>query len=142
MTIKEYREAHGMTQGELAETVGVAQNVVSRWERGTVQPSMKYLPILARIFGCRVEDIRPAPRKRTKTEILTAADRDGLTAAERQRKVKMEWAKELSGLQADPETADRLAAMIPANWWADYSAQHIGEALALMAASYQAGHSA
>ena len=32
--IKHFREASGLTQGELAESIGVGQSAVANWERG------------------------------------------------------------------------------------------------------------
>jgi transcriptional regulator with XRE-family HTH domain len=36
--IRQRREALGLTQGQLAEKLGVALNTVSRWENGASQP--------------------------------------------------------------------------------------------------------
>ena len=41
----------GLTQAQLARTVGVADTQISRWRRGQVVPSVQYLQRLADTFG-------------------------------------------------------------------------------------------
>jgi transcriptional regulator with XRE-family HTH domain len=43
--------SRGMTQAQLARSVGVADTQVSRWRRGQVVPSLQYLQRLADAFG-------------------------------------------------------------------------------------------
>src|ERR1041385_2692259 len=43
--------SRGLTQAQLARTVGVADTQVSRWRRGQVVPSVQYLQRLADTFG-------------------------------------------------------------------------------------------
>ncbi len=43
--------SRGLTQAQLARTVGVADTQVSRWRRGQVVPTVQYLQRLADIFG-------------------------------------------------------------------------------------------
>ncbi|HUS17000.1 MAG TPA: helix-turn-helix domain-containing protein [Chloroflexia bacterium] len=42
---------HGLSQAALARTVGVADAQVSRWRRGQVVPSVRYLQQIADTFG-------------------------------------------------------------------------------------------
>lgn len=55
--IKSLRERAGLTQLELATALNVRQASVSRWESGDSMPSADKLPELAKIFGCRIEDL-------------------------------------------------------------------------------------
>lgn len=55
--IKKLREAHKMTQAELAERVGVGRSTVTKWENGDAIPRPKILIKLSRMFGCRIEDL-------------------------------------------------------------------------------------
>lgn len=57
-TIRELREAHGWTQGELAERVGTHANTVARWERGEVQPGKQSWLLLSRVFRRAVGSIQ------------------------------------------------------------------------------------
>ena len=38
--IKSHRQRHGLSQAQLAETIGVSQRTISRWERGDDNPSI------------------------------------------------------------------------------------------------------
>src|SRR5690349_25138700 len=43
--------SHGLSQAQLARSVGVADTQVSRWRRGQVVPTLQYLQRLADTFG-------------------------------------------------------------------------------------------
>src|SRR5207245_10158701 len=43
--------SRGLTQAQLARSVGVADTQVSRWRRGQVVPTVQYLQRLADTFG-------------------------------------------------------------------------------------------
>lgn len=45
--IKQSRIALALSQGELAEKIGIKQEVLSRWETNKVKPSMKSIKKLA-----------------------------------------------------------------------------------------------
>lgn len=140
MTIKQFRENKGMTQGELAAALGTSQVAVSRWESGAVQPSVATLRKLAAVFGCRMDDITPAARKLKAKDILTSEAYECLAAEERRYILKVEQAKEYSGWRAYGTTMSRLLDRIPAEWWDVYSAQHIGEVMAMLKRAYDDGH--
>ena len=53
---KRLRERKGLTQKEVAEKLIIAPQSVSKWERGECLPSLEFLPALARILSCRVEE--------------------------------------------------------------------------------------
>ena len=48
--IKQSRIALALSQGELAEKLGISQVVLSRWETNTVKPSMKSIKKLAEVL--------------------------------------------------------------------------------------------
>lgn len=50
-TIREWRNARFLTQGELAEILGVSYFTISNWELGIKQPRMKNLRALAGALG-------------------------------------------------------------------------------------------
>lgn len=54
-----YRVDRGLTQGELAARLGVAEATVQDWELGRRIPRMASLFRMTEIFGCRVEDLYP-----------------------------------------------------------------------------------
>lgn len=56
-TISTLRKAHGMTQLELAEQMGVTDKAVSKWERDLSCPDVASIPRLAEIFGVTVDEL-------------------------------------------------------------------------------------
>lgn len=57
MSFLSAREKAGMTQKEVAKTVGVDQSAVSFWETGKTAPRAAILPILAKLYGCTVDEL-------------------------------------------------------------------------------------
>ena len=55
MRIRALREAAGMTQMELASSMGVVQNAVSNWENEVCLPGHS-VP-LAELLGCKIDDL-------------------------------------------------------------------------------------
>ena len=47
----------GITQGELAEKMGVRVVTVSRWVRGEVEPSLSTLKEIAALLDCSVQEL-------------------------------------------------------------------------------------
>ena len=140
MTIKQFRASKGMTQGELAAALGTSQVAISRWESGAVQPSAATLRKLASVFGCQMDNITPAARKLKAKDIFAREAYECLTAEERRYTLKVEQAKECSGWRAYGTTMSRLLDRIPEEWWDAYSAQHIGEVMAMLKRAYDDGH--
>ena len=53
--IRSLRLEKGMTQLELAESIGVSDKAVSKWERGCGAPDISVLPVLSKILGADTE---------------------------------------------------------------------------------------
>lgn len=49
------RKAHGMTQAQLAEALGVSFASVSKWERGAAAPELRLIAELADLFGVSID---------------------------------------------------------------------------------------
>ena len=45
------------TQKEVAQILGVKGAAVSKWERGLSKPRADKLPILAKLYGCSIEEL-------------------------------------------------------------------------------------
>ena len=45
------------TQREVAKTLGVKESAASKWERGLARPRADKLPILAKLYGCTIEEL-------------------------------------------------------------------------------------
>ena len=55
--IKSLRLAASMTQEQLAQSLGVSAQAVSKWESGTNMPDILLLPELSVIFGVSIDDL-------------------------------------------------------------------------------------
>ena len=55
--LKEYREAKGIKQADLAELVGVRRETIVNLERGKYNPSLKLAMDIAKVFHVTVEDL-------------------------------------------------------------------------------------
>ena len=55
--IRTQREAHGMSQTELAGRLGVTSTAVNKWEAGARVPRLPKLIAMAQIFGCTMDDL-------------------------------------------------------------------------------------
>lgn len=53
--LKAIRVAKGMTQSDLANTMGVTQPVITMWESGTTVPNGAKLPDLADALCCSID---------------------------------------------------------------------------------------
>ena len=56
-TIKRLREAKGLTQGELAEQIGVTAKAVSKWETAKGLPDISLIELLSRALGVSVMEL-------------------------------------------------------------------------------------
>ena len=55
--IKQLRFKAGLTQGQLAEKLGIGAQSVSKWENALAMPDITALPLLAEIFGISIDDL-------------------------------------------------------------------------------------
>lgn len=55
--IKEYRARYNMSQGDLAEKVGVRRETIGHLENGRYNPSLKLAMDIAATFNTTVEEI-------------------------------------------------------------------------------------
>jgi transcriptional regulator with XRE-family HTH domain len=55
--IQSYRKQQSMTQGKLAEALGVTAQAVSKWENDQSCPDINMLPKLAQIFGITTDEL-------------------------------------------------------------------------------------
>lgn len=59
MNIMRERRLRGAipTQREVAKMLGVQESSVSKWERGVAKPRADKLPMLAKLYGCTIEEL-------------------------------------------------------------------------------------
>lgn len=55
--VKEFRARHDLTQGELAEHVGVTRQTIVSLEKGNSTPSLLLAMDIAEAFGVPIEEI-------------------------------------------------------------------------------------
>ncbi|WP_294769964.1 helix-turn-helix transcriptional regulator [uncultured Gemmiger sp.] len=55
--LKEYREAKGFKQADLAELVGVRRETIVNLEKGKYNPSLKLAMDIAKVFHTTVEEL-------------------------------------------------------------------------------------
>jgi len=64
--ILKYRKKSGLSQDELAQKLGVTFQAVSKWENAKAAPDIAFLPIMADVFGCHIDELFS---REVKTEI-------------------------------------------------------------------------
>ena len=57
--LKAYRDRHDLSQGDLADMLGVSRVAVTRWESGARQPDRDLLAKIAEKTGIHPADLRP-----------------------------------------------------------------------------------
>ena len=57
MRIRELRDRAGMTQDELAASVGVVRSAVANWEVEISLPKARLLPLLAEALECSIDEL-------------------------------------------------------------------------------------
>nr|WP_275672389.1 helix-turn-helix transcriptional regulator [Thermomonas alba] len=55
--MRELREQQGWSQAELAQRLAVSRQTVNALETGKYDPSLPLAFRIARLFGCRIEDV-------------------------------------------------------------------------------------
>lgn len=56
-TLKQLRKQRGLSQCELAVSIGVSQGAVSQWESGAAKPTVENLVAIAKALGCKLDDL-------------------------------------------------------------------------------------
>ena len=57
VNIQKYRKRAGLTQEELAEKLDVTFQAVSKWENAKSAPDILFLPTMANLFGCSIDEL-------------------------------------------------------------------------------------
>ena len=55
--IRELRQEKQLSQEELARLLGVDRSAVAKWETGTNLPRAEKLIMMAKVFGCSVDEL-------------------------------------------------------------------------------------
>ena len=54
--IKEYRKKSKLSQNQFGRLIGVSAQAVCKWEQNVCYPDIIFLPHLARILQCQIDD--------------------------------------------------------------------------------------
>ncbi len=55
------RKDAGYTQAQIAEAIGVERSTYANWECGYFWPNAAYLPMIADLLCCSIDDLYKAP---------------------------------------------------------------------------------
>ena len=65
------RKAHGYTQEEVADKLGISNRTLSKWETDRSSPDILYLPALADLYGVTVDEILRGERAKREEQPLS-----------------------------------------------------------------------
>ncbi len=68
--IAELRKSSGMTQEQLAETLGVSSQAVSKWENEVTMPDIMLLPVIAGCFDITVDELYGGKKTKEKRQVI------------------------------------------------------------------------
>ena len=72
--IKELRKQRGITQEQLAESIGVSFQAVSKWENNIALPDITLAPVLASYFGVSMDELFDFSLSKTEIEAESMAE--------------------------------------------------------------------
>ena len=67
--IKKLRQERGMTQEQLAKSIGISFQAISKWENDIALPDITLVPTLAQIFGVSTDDLFAYNQKEIQDDI-------------------------------------------------------------------------
>lgn len=70
--LKQTRQAHGLTQADLAKHLGITPQAVSKWERGENMPDVTFFPDLSALYNLPIDTLLTA--EQLEPETLSPAD--------------------------------------------------------------------
>ncbi len=94
--LRELRLDKNLTQEQLAETLGVSNRSVSRWENGNNMPDLGLLLELSKLYGVGVDEIFDGKRKETHMDEQTAETIEKVADYANEEKLRLK--KTLRGL--------------------------------------------
>ncbi len=76
--IAQYRRQKGLTQEELASTLGVSPQAVSKWENDQTCPDISLLPQLAQLLGITTDELLSGKENLPAVRVLPPEERKSL----------------------------------------------------------------
>ncbi len=71
--IRELRKERGITQEQLAESIGISFQAVSKWENNIAFPDITLAPVLASYFGVSLDELFGFDKEKTQKEVRAIA---------------------------------------------------------------------
>ena len=97
--ITNLRKAHGMTQEELSEAVGVTRQTISKWELDSSTPDLEYLCKLCDLFGVTTDDLIRSDREIVEATKAATTPIPAPTPVSRPEQAPQSPSKQISGLR-------------------------------------------
>ena len=72
--IADLRKSNGMTQEQLAETLGVSSQTVSKWENEVTMPDIMLLPVIAGCFDITVDELYGGKKLTERRQVIDYDD--------------------------------------------------------------------
>ncbi len=72
--IRELRKQRGITQEQLAESIGISFQAVSKWENNIALPDITLAPVLASYFGVSIDELFDFNLKEIESAVETITD--------------------------------------------------------------------
>ena len=107
--LRHLRLAHGLTQEELAASLGVSDKAVSRWETGAVCPDIELLPGLANFFNVSLDELCGMEKLRSPGTLRHIFDEECSKRASGDIQGAIETLRTLCELTCSPEPTATLA---------------------------------
>ena len=76
MNLANARKRLGLTQGEIAEQIGVDQSSISLWEAGKCSPNVRLIPKVAIAYQISVDEVISATEKSVERKQSDNPDRN------------------------------------------------------------------
>lgn len=73
--IRELRRQRGITQEQLADSIGVSFQAVSKWETGIALPAITLTPLLASYFGVSMDELFDFSLQKIEAEVMKIVDK-------------------------------------------------------------------
>lgn len=73
MSLRTAREAAGYSQMDVAKLLHINQSSVSLWESGRHRPRTSFLPKLAKLYGCTIDELLAEPELVVHTDSQSSA---------------------------------------------------------------------
>lgn len=112
--IAELRKSSGMTQEQLADTLGVSSQTISKWENEVTMPDIMLLPVIAGCFDITVDELYGSQKPKEKRQAVDYDDIPEMLYDTIIELTQRGWVAGVEGKDIDTEK-DRMKAYLSEN---------------------------